>query len=261
MVGRHKSSGSRPKLILRPKRRPAVLQNVGLFAGYKDDSVLDQNDAFDLAEQLASHKPGDDANGAGEDVVPSDGDDQAGEGAVRSSTGRLALRSSRNADRLRSSGRKIDLGDENDVLRRIRDVGARCREPMRYYLGVLVFPKDADGWVRVVADQMIPTTNASPETLRQRPPSSPGGRKIDLDDENDVLRRIRDVGDRCREPKRFCLGVLVFPKVADGWVRVVADQLVPTTSTGTPRQRPPSPPAAQRGLKPRKRLRPRARDD
>ena len=53
MVGRHKSSGSRPKLIRRPKRSPAVLRNVGLFAGYKDGSALDQDDAFDLAEQLA----------------------------------------------------------------------------------------------------------------------------------------------------------------------------------------------------------------
>jgi hypothetical protein len=86
-------------------------------------------------------------------------------------------------------------------------------------------------------------------------------RKIDLDEENDVLRRIRDAGDRCRKPKRYLLGVLVFPKGADGWVRVVADHMVPTTSTGTPRERPPSPPVAQRGLKPPKRLRPRARDE
>ena len=208
-------------------------------------------------------KPGDDASGAGEDAVPNDGDDQAGAGAVRSSTGRWALRSSRNGDCLRSGSRKIVLDDENDVLRRLRDVAARCREPERYYLGVLVFPKEADGWVRVVADHMVPTTNVSPGTLRQRPPSSPGGRKIYLDDENDVLRRIRDVAARCREPKRFYLGVLVFPKGADGWVRVVADHMAPTTngSPGTPRQRPPSPPVAQRGLKPPKRLRPRARNE
>ena len=171
MVGRHKSSGSRPKLIRRPKRRPAVLRNVGLFAGYKDGSALDQDDAFDLAEQLASHKRDDDASGAGEDAVPNDGDDQAGAGAVRSPTGRWALRSSRNGDRLRSESRKIDLDDENDVLRRLRDVAARCREPERFYLGVLVFPKDADGWVRVVANHMVPTTEVSPGTLRQRPPS------------------------------------------------------------------------------------------
>jgi hypothetical protein len=63
MVGRHKSSGSRPKLTGRPKHGSYVLRNVGLFAGYTDDSVLDQDDAFDLAEQLASHKPGDDASG------------------------------------------------------------------------------------------------------------------------------------------------------------------------------------------------------
>jgi hypothetical protein len=73
------------------------------------------------------------------------------------------------------------------------------------------------------------------------------------------LRRIRDVGNRCREPKRYYLGVLVFPKKADGWVRVVADQMTP--STGTPRERPPSPPVAHRGLKPPKRLRPRARNE
>ena len=109
-------------------------------------------------------------------------------------------------------------------------MAARCREPERYYLGVLVFPKDADGWVRVVANHMVPTTEVSPKTLRQRPPSSPGGRKIDLDDENDVLRRIRDAGDRCREPKRFYLGVLVFPKGAGGRVRFVADHMAPSTS-------------------------------
>jgi hypothetical protein len=71
------------------------------------------------------------------------------------------------------------------------------------------------------------------------------------------------LGARCREPKRFYLGVLVFPKEADGRVRVVADQMVPTTnaSPGTLRQRPPSPPVAQRGLKLRNRLRPRARNE
>lgn len=119
MVGRHKSSGSRPKLVGRPKHGSYVLRNVGLFAGYTDGSALDRDDAFDLAEQLASHKPGDDASGAGEDAIPNDGNDQASEGAARSPTGRLALRSSRNVDRLRSGGRKIDLDDENDVLRRI----------------------------------------------------------------------------------------------------------------------------------------------
>jgi hypothetical protein len=173
MVRRHKSSGSRPKLIGRPKYGSYVLRNVGTFVGYKDDSVLDQDDAFDLAEQLESHKPGDDATGAGEDAIPHDRDDQASEGAVRSPTGRLALRPSRKVDRLRSEGRKIDLDDENDVLRRIRDAGDRCREPKRFYLGVLVFPKDADGWVRVVADHMAPSTDGSPGTPRQRPPSPP----------------------------------------------------------------------------------------
>jgi hypothetical protein len=262
MVERHKSSGSRPKLIPRPKRSPAVLRNVGLFAGYKDGSALEQDDAFDLAEQLASHKRDDDASGAGEDAVPHDGDDQAGAGAVRSPAGRWALRSSRNGDRLRSESRKIDLDDENDVLRRLRDVAAQCREPERYYLGVLVFPKDADGWVRVVANHMVPTTEVSPGTLRRRLPSSPGG-KIDLDEQNDVLRRIRDAGDRCREPKRYYLGVLVFPKRADGWVRVVADHMAPSTNVSpkTPRQRPPSPPVTQRGVKLRERLRPPARNE
>ena len=112
--------------------------------------MLEQDDAFDLAEQLASHKPDDDASGAGEDAIPNDGDDQAREGAVRSPTGRLALRSSRNGDRLRSGSREIDLDDENDVLRRIgrplprakallprgarvpqgrRRLGAGCRRP------------------------------------------------------------------------------------------------------------------------------------
>ena len=228
MIGRHKSSGSRPKLIRRPKHGSAVLRNIGLFAGYKDGSVLEQDDAFDLAEQLASHKRDDDASGAGEDAVPHDGDDRVGAGAVRSPTGRWALRSSRNGDRLRSESRKIDLDDENDVLRRLRDVGDRCREPERYHLGVLVFPQGADGWVRVVADHMVPTTSTG--TPRQRPPSPPGGRKIYLDDENDVLRRIRDVAARCREPKRFLLGVLVFPKGADSWVRVVADHMAPSTN-------------------------------
>ena len=70
MVGRHKSSGSRPKLIPRPKHGATVLRNVGLFAGYNESSVLEQDDAFDLAEQLASHKRDDDASGAGEDAIP-----------------------------------------------------------------------------------------------------------------------------------------------------------------------------------------------
>jgi hypothetical protein len=173
MVGRHKSSGSRPRLIRRPKYKSDVLRNVGLFEGYSDGSVFGPDDGCDLADQLASHEPSDAASGVGEDVVPNDGEDRASESAVRSPTGRLALRSSRNVDRLRSERRKIDLDDENDVLRRLRDVGARCREPERYYLGVLVFPKDADGWVRVVADQMVPSTNVSPGTPRQGPPPPP----------------------------------------------------------------------------------------
>jgi hypothetical protein len=168
MVGRHKSSGSRNKPMRRPKRRPDVLPNVGLFAGYKGDFALELDDACDIAEQTASHELGDDASGAGEDAVPNDGNDQARAGTVRGGpTGRSTQRSSRSGDRLRSGGRKIDLDDENDVLRRIRDVAARCREPKRFYIGVLVFPKDADGWVRVVADCMVPSTNGSPETPRQ----------------------------------------------------------------------------------------------
>jgi hypothetical protein len=139
MAGRHKSSGSRNEPMRRPKRRPDVLPNVGLFAGYKGDFALKLDDACDLAEQTASHELGDDASGAGEDAVPNDRDDQASEGPVRSPTGRLALRSSRNGEHLRSERRKIDLDDENDVLRRIRDVGARCREPKHYHLGVLLF--------------------------------------------------------------------------------------------------------------------------
>ncbi len=244
MLTRNKSIRKRARLARR-KQPQFVPPNVGLFAGYNDGFALEQDDAFDLAEQFARHDPGDDASGAGEDAVPNDGDDQASEGAVRSPTGRLALRSSRKVDRLRSGGRKIDLGDENDVLRRIRDVGARCREPERFLLGVLVFPKDADGWVRVAADQMIPTTNGSPGMPRQRPPSSPGGRKIYLDDENDVLRRIRDVGDRCREPKRFLLGVLVFPKgqtAGCGWSPTTWSRLLRPGRrvSGRLRLRPPS---------------------
>ena len=45
MVGRPKSSGSRPKLIRRPKHGSSVLRNVGLFPGYNEGSVLDQDDA------------------------------------------------------------------------------------------------------------------------------------------------------------------------------------------------------------------------
>lgn len=61
-----------------------------------------------------------------------------------------------------SGGRQTDLDDAlviepaDDILKRVLDAGARCREPKRYYLTVTVFPKDADGWVRVVGDQMVP---------------------------------------------------------------------------------------------------------
>jgi hypothetical protein len=83
----------------------------------------------------------------------------------------MALRSSRSGDRLRSSDRKIDFDPENDVLQRIRDVAARIREPKRYYLGVLVFPKEEGEPVRVVADSMVPTTEVSTRPPREGPPS------------------------------------------------------------------------------------------
>jgi hypothetical protein len=87
---------------------------------------------------------------------------KVGNDAEISPTGRSALKSSRAGDRVVSGTRKIDLDDAlviepaDDILERILDAGARCRDPKRYYLTVTVFPKDADGWVRVVADQMVP---------------------------------------------------------------------------------------------------------
>jgi hypothetical protein len=195
MLKCHKSSGLRPKLIRRPKRKPAGPIRGGLFAGcatHSDGFVIEDDDADDpiIVWGGTRHDSGNDASGAGEDAVPNDGDDQASEGAVRSPTGRLALRSSRKVDRLRSKSRKIELDDENDVLRRIRDVGDRCREPKRFYLGVLVFPKKADGRVRVVADHMAPSTNVSPKTPRQRPPSPP------------VTQRGVKLRERLRPPAR-----------------------------------------------------------
>jgi hypothetical protein len=170
MVARHKSRRSRSKLIRRPKRRPDVPGNVGLFAGYHVSFAQEPDDAFDLAEHLASHEPGDDASGAGEDAVPNDGADRASEGGVRSSTEGLALRPPRNGEHLRSSDRKIDFDFENDVLPRICEVASRIREPKRYYLGVRVFPKEGE-LVRVVADSMAPTTHVSTRPPREGPPS------------------------------------------------------------------------------------------
>ncbi|MGB7976882.1 MAG: hypothetical protein WCF81_21600 [Roseiarcus sp.] len=59
------------------------------------------------------------------------------------------------------------------------------------------------------------------------------------------------MSERCREPKRYYLGVLVFPKEAGGRLRLVVDHMVPSTGGS------PSPPAAPRGLKRLKRPRPR----
>jgi hypothetical protein len=83
-----------------------------------------------------------------------------------------------NADHLQSEscGRPLVVEPENDVLPRIRDVSARCREPARYYLGVLIYPEDADGWVRVVVEDMLPTPDSSTGTLRRRPSSPPVGK-------------------------------------------------------------------------------------
>ena len=180
MVRRCKYPGSPPPVPRRPRYRPNRADgplDVGLFAGYDAGLAPPMDDALELAMQLASHEPSDDASGAGEDAVPDERDDQAREGATRSSTGRLAARSSRNGDRPRSASRKIYLDGEHDVLRRLRDVVARCREPERYYLGVLVFPKEADGRLRLFADQMVPTTSGPPATPAARrglkPPKRP----------------------------------------------------------------------------------------
>ena len=149
--------------------RPDGPWNIGLFAGYDAGLAPPVDDALELAMQLAIHGPNDDARGAGEDAIPNDGDDQASLGA-RKPTVRPAARSSRNGDRPQSESRKIYLEGDNDVLQRIRDVGARCREPKRYYLGVLVFPKEANGRLRLVVDQMVPSTGGPPS-----PPAAPSG--------------------------------------------------------------------------------------
>jgi hypothetical protein len=136
-----------------------------------------RKEGWDFADDPRSQESGDDASGAGTDAAPADGDEQASEGTARNSSGRPVARSSRNADRPWSESRKIYLDGENDVLRRLSDVSERCRGPERYYLGVLVFPKDADGRTRLVADQMVPTTSGSAATPAVRnglkPPERP----------------------------------------------------------------------------------------
>jgi hypothetical protein len=69
----------------------------------------------------------------------------------------------------------IVLAVENDVLRRLRDVGRRRRERERYYPGVLVLPEEADGRLRVVVDHMVPTTSGS-----RSPPAAPLRLKLPL---------------------------------------------------------------------------------
>jgi hypothetical protein len=72
------------------------------------------------------------------------------------------LKPSRQGDHFQSRTRQVDLDHalvidaENDILPRILAAGARCCEPQSYFLLVRVFPEDADGWVRVVCDTMIP---------------------------------------------------------------------------------------------------------
>ena len=102
MLKRHKSSGSRPKLIRRRSaNRLCPMIGGGLFAGYEihsDGFVIEDDCADDpiiVVRGGTRRDSGNDASGAGEDAVPNDGDDQVGEGDVRSPTGRLALRSSR----------------------------------------------------------------------------------------------------------------------------------------------------------------------
>jgi hypothetical protein len=151
-----------PDMRRRPKRksdRPCMRWEDSLFAG----SPI----RFGLTEELESFESCD--SSPGEDADSNDGDDEADQGAASP----LAPQSSPKVDRLRSESGKIVLDGENDVLRRLRDVSERCREPERYYLGVLVFPKKADGRVRVFADQMVPTTNGPPETPANPHPAAP----------------------------------------------------------------------------------------
>ena len=87
MLERNKSSRSRPKLIRRPKRKPAGPIRGGLFAGYathSDGFVIEDDDADDpiIVWGGTRHDSGNDASGAGEDAIANDGDDQAGAGDV-----------------------------------------------------------------------------------------------------------------------------------------------------------------------------------
>ena len=110
-------------------------------------------------------------------------------------------------------------------------------------------PNDGDDQDSLRAKK--PTGRPAARSSRNVDSPQSESRKIYLEGENDVLQRIRDVSKRCREPKRYHLGVLVFAKEADGRLRVVVDHMVPSTG-GLP-----SPPAAPRGLKRPKRPRPR----
>jgi hypothetical protein len=92
--------------------------------------MFEPDDAREFTEHPTTQEPGD-------DVVRNDGDEEAGVGGVKSPAGRLVLQSSPKVDRLRSESGKIVLEGEEDVLRRLRDVSERCREPERYYLSVL----------------------------------------------------------------------------------------------------------------------------
>lgn len=109
---------------------------------------------------------GDDSDAAGDEAWVEDeeacADDEGAEGSVGPTvSGRPALRSSGAGDHTVSRAREIDLENavlvdsENDLLGKIRDIGARCREPKRFHLAVTVYPEDADGWVRVVGDEIV----------------------------------------------------------------------------------------------------------
>jgi hypothetical protein len=117
---------------------------------------------------------GDDADSEDEEARAGD-DNEDGDSAGRTISGRPALRSSGAGDRAFSRAHKIDLDhalvvdSENDLLDKIRDVGARCREPRRFYLAVTVYPEDADGWVRVVGDQIARSSDLiAPERSSSR---------------------------------------------------------------------------------------------
>src|SRR5260370_11509354 len=102
MLKRNKSSRSRPKLIRRPKRKPAGPIRGGLFAGcatHSDGFVIEDDDADDpiIVWGGTRHDSGNDASRAGEDAIANDGDDQASEGDVtqyRRSTSMLTRKKS-----------------------------------------------------------------------------------------------------------------------------------------------------------------------